>query len=127
MSLDDFLEGAHQRGRGLSAEADAARWLESHGYRVVERNVTSPFGEMDLVGIDGDTLCFVEIKARRSLKFGGPLGAVTPSKRRRLARCASAYLSRRPWDGPCRFDVLGMWVEEGAWRYELIRNAFLVP
>ena len=126
MSLDDFLDGAHQRGRGLSAEADAARWLADRGYRIVERNVESPFGEIDLVAIDGDTLCFVEIKARRSRAYGGPLSAVTVRKQRRLTRCATAYLSRAAWDGPCRFDVLGMSAGDGAWRFELVRNAFLV-
>lgn len=124
MSLSEFLRGSHQRDRGLSAEADGARWLERQGYRLLRRNVASRYGEMDVVALDGDTLCFVEIKARRSGAYGSPFEAVTRDKQRRLTRCARAYLARHPWEGPCRFDVLGMSAEGEIWRFELVRNAF---
>ena len=124
MSLEEFLRGPHQRGRGSSAEADGVAWLESHGYRILGRNVVSRCGEIDVVAVEGDTLCFVEIKARRSERYGPPALAVTPAKQHRLTRCARAYLARRAWQGPCRFDVLAMLAVQGTWRYDLIRGAF---
>lgn len=128
MSVGEFERQESHRHRGVSAEQDGVAWLRAHGYEVVERNVSSRYGELDVVARDGDTLCFVEIKARASDRLGSPLEAVTPAKQRRLTRCAEAYLMHNDHDGPCRFDVLGMLAEgtaEGSrWRYELVRDAF---
>ena len=120
-----FHAGGNTRERGTSAERDGARWLEAHGYTIVATNVAYRFGEIDLVAIDGGTLCFVEIKARRTTRRGTPAEAVTPAKQRRLTRCARAYLRDHPHSGPCRFDVLAMLADGDGWRVELIRDAFL--
>lgn len=132
MSRRAFSGSDSHRARGTSAEERAAAWLERNGYEIVERNVSSRYGELDVVASDADMLCFIEIKARASTAFGSPLDAVTPAKQRRITRCAEAYLTRSGWCGPCRFDVLGMlWTEgdgsrdaEGEWRFELVRDAF---
>jgi len=77
------------------------------GYRIIERNCRSRWGELDLVAYDGDTLVFVEVKARRSLEFGEPAYAVDRRKQSRLIRLAERYLSRRRLGEPtCRFDVV---------------------
>ncbi len=99
----------------------------ARGYRVVVRNESSRYGELDLVALDAQTLCFVEIKARSSDRFGTALEAVTLDKQNRVARAARAYLMRKPYDGPCRFDVLAMDAEDGGWRFELIKDAFQLP
>jgi putative endonuclease len=99
----------------------------ARGYRVVVRNESSRYGELDLVALDGQTLCFVEIKARSSDRFGTALEAVTLDKQNRVARAARAYLMRKPYDGPCRFDVLAMDAEDGGWRFELVKDAFQLP
>ncbi len=119
-----FRHDRSTRERGSAAEEAGARWLVTQGYRPVAHNVTFRFGEIDLIALDGATLCFIEIKARRSTRRGSPTEAVTPGKQRRIARCARAWLSRRPHDGPCRFDVLAMQADGPAWRYELVRDAF---
>jgi putative endonuclease len=115
------------RERGSKAELEGARWLERHGYRILARNVAFRFGELDVVALEGPTLCFVEIKARRTGRYGAPGEAVTPAKQRRLSRGARAWLARRPHQGPCRFDVLAMRAEGPSWRFELVRNAFEAP
>lgn len=119
-----FTDQPHARARGSAAEAIAERWLEGRGYRVVERNVSTRSGEIDLVARDGDTLCFVEVKARAGDRFGPAIAAVDWRKRRRLARAAALYLARTPWDGPSRFDVLGMDLRAEGWCFTLIRDAF---
>ncbi|MCB1057837.1 MAG: YraN family protein, partial [Acidobacteria bacterium] len=104
----EFRDQPHNRARGASAEADARRWLERHGYVVVVANAVTKAGEIDLVALDGDTLCFVEVKARAGLAFGPAIAAVDARKQHRLARAAALWLAHHPHDGPCRFDVLGL-------------------
>lgn len=122
-----FRDQPHHSGRGKVGEADAERWLVGQGYRVIERNVTLRGGEIDLVARDGETLCFVEIKARAGDLYGPAIASVTAQKQRRLARAAARWLSRHPWPGPCRFDVLAMDLEGERWRFQLVRDAFQLP
>jgi putative endonuclease len=123
--LDGFTSEPHTRARGQVGEQAAHRWLEERGYRIVACNVRNDSGEIDVVAWDGETLCFIEVKARSSPDFGPAIEAVTPRKQRRLARAAAHYLVAA--DGPppaCRFDVLGLDLEAGEWRYTLVRDAF---
>ncbi len=126
MSFRRFLTGPHNRAKGAGAEDRAAAWLRRRGFRVIARNVRNAGGELDLVAREGDTLCFVEVKARASDRFGPAILAVDAAKRRKLAQAASAYLAERPWDGPVRFDVLGLDQIEGRVEYTLLRDAFQV-
>lgn len=75
---------------------------------------------------DGDTLVFVEVKARSSMACGRPAEAVDGRKRGRIARAASLYLARRGGgEAPCRFDVVEVLIEPGFLpRVRVIRNAF---
>ena len=124
MSLGEFLRGEHHKAKGSSAESDGAAWLQRQGFTIVERNVGSRFGELDIVARESETLCFIEVKARQTERFGAPAEAVTLDKQRRISRCAQYYLARKPYDGYCRFDVLAMTAEAGNWRFELFRDAF---
>jgi putative endonuclease len=108
-------------------ESAAECWLAEQGFEILERNVLNKAGEIDLIAREGDTLCFVEIKARSSNTFGPAIAAVPPAKQRRIARAAAFYLARNPTDGPCRFDVLGMDLIDENWRFTLVRDAFQVP
>jgi len=121
-----FRGQPHTRAKGAAAERQGVAWLRRQGYRVLAVNVTNRGGEIDVVATDGDTLCFIEIKARASDRFGPAILAVDATKRRKLTRAAGAYLAMHPWDGPCRFDVLGMDLVDGAFKYTLLRDAFLV-
>ncbi len=129
--LRAFLDGSSSRARGRVGEDAAADWLVRHGYRIVARNVTTKVGEIDIVAAEGDTLCFVEVKARATDAYGPAIEAVTPAKMRRIARAAALYLSRRPGRGRaepvCRFDVLGMDKKADGWHFTLVRNAFEAP
>lgn len=124
--VEPFGEQPHTRGRGRVGEDEAVAWLERHGYRIVERNVTNKAGEIDVVARDGETLCFIEVKARQTDRFGPAIEGVTPAKQRRLVRTASLYLALAGLDDvACRFDVLGLDADpDGSWRFTLIRDAF---
>lgn len=127
MQDERFRGQPHTRARGRYGEDRAAEWLATQGYDIVERNVATRSGEIDVVARDGDTLCFIEVKARSSRTYGPAVEAVTPRKQRRLARASALYLLAHPTDAPCRFDVLGMDFADGTWRYTLVRDAFQVP
>jgi putative endonuclease len=123
--MSGFSDQPHNRARGKVGEDDAVRWLEGQGYRVVERNVVNHGGEIDLVARDGDTLCFIEIKARATGAFGPAIAAVDLRKQRRISRAAALYLAVKGHrNTPCRFDVVGLDRSPGGWRYTLIRDAF---
>lgn len=113
------------RERGDTSERLAERHLVGReGYRIVSRNVTYRFGEIDLVAMDGDTLCFVEVKSRVDDRFGPAILAVDREKRRRVILAAEAYLAQSPWEGPCRFDVVGVDGAGDGREVTLLRNAF---
>lgn len=126
--LPPFRTLPHARARGQAAEAQAVAFLEEKGLKVLGRNVRTPVGEIDLIARDGQTLCFVEVKARASKEFGEGVAAVNRAKQRRMARAAAWYLARFPWDGACRFDVLSLDLQpNGLWRATYLPNAFEVP
>ena len=111
MWIDQFWRFARQAQRPLGAqgEALAARYLQRQGYRINERGVRNGRGEIDLVARQGQTLVFVEVKTRRSLRAGNPVLAVDENKQRRLARLALDYCQQhRLLDCPARFDVVGI-------------------
>jgi putative endonuclease len=120
----EFELQTHTRGRGKVGEEAAVRWLKDQGYRILERNVVTHAGEIDVVARDGEALVFLEIKARGSAAYGPAIAAVGPAKQRRVSRAAALYLAIRHLGGPCRFDVLGLDAIEGGWRYTLVRDAF---
>jgi len=123
--LDEFSRLPHARARGEAAEDAAEAYLRARGYRVVERNVAGKLGEIDLVALDGETLVFVEVKARSSAEFGHAIEAVGPRKQARIARAAAMFLAKNRSQRPCRFDVLGLdRAADGSWRFTLVRDAF---
>ena len=112
-------------GMGLSGEDLACKELEQRGYSVLARRYRVRSGELDIVARDGDTLVFVEVKARASHAFGAAAEAVTPLKQRRLMRLATEYMLREHVsECPCRFDVVSIHFDAVAPEIEIIRNAF---
>ena len=111
---------------GFGLESEAAQFLQRRGYRIVARNVRSGGGEIDVVAWDGRILCFVEVRARRSDRFGDPALTVSMPKQRRIVRAAMAYLSRARGSWPMvRFDVVSIVApSDGPRRFTLIQNAF---
>lgn len=98
--------------QGAQAESRAKELLQAAGLRWVASNVRCRAGELDLVMLDGQTLVFVEVRARAAegRHYGGALGTIGRAKRRRLCLAASVFLQqyrRRHGHQPaCRFDVL---------------------
>jgi putative endonuclease len=126
--LKRFGDLPHTHARGVAGEEAAEEFLRLSGYRIVARNVRTKVGELDLVALDGETLCFVEIKTRASAEFGRAVEAVGPQKQRRLAKAALLFLAKNRSQRACRFDVLGLdRARNGAWSFTLVKNAFEAP
>ena len=94
---------------GAQGESIGAAHLEARGLRIVGRNYHTRYGEVDLIAEEGETLVFVEVKARRGTAYGTPEESVTPRKRERLTKTAQVYLAehgldQRHW----RIDVVAI-------------------
>jgi putative endonuclease len=110
---------------GKAGEEAAVQYLCQQGYRILERNYRCRFGEIDLIARDGKTLAFIEVKTRRSQRFGPPAAAVTPEKQRHLIKASQVYLTqKRQAYELCRFDVVTIEVDAEVPRIELIKDAF---
>ena len=110
---------------GQIGEDLAVCYLENQGYIIVERNYRMRMGEIDIIARDGESLVFVEVKTRRSSRFGSPFDAVDFRKQQQVSRVALAYMTRhRCEEMPVRFDVIGVLIERPSSTIELIKNAF---
>ena len=120
---------AHHRV-GRRGEEEAYFFLRKRGYLLVARNYRSARrrGEIDLVGWDGEVLCFVEVKTRTSRDVKPAEAAVDREKRRELSGMAREYLRRVRDEVPWRFDVVSIYYENPGTppHIELFKNAFPV-
>ena len=105
----------------------ARNYLKEIGYAILEMNFRFKMGEIDLIAQDGQTVCFIEVKTRKSLAQGSPFEAVHAWKVRKLSRMAVLYLKLkyRSLEIPSRFDVIAItYGRDGAPRIEHLKNAF---
>jgi len=110
---------------GKTGEDLACEELERRGYAIVTRRYRRRGGEIDIIARDGQTMVFVEVKAREGRDFGEPAEAITAFKRRRIAQLAADYIARRRYhDCPCRFDVVSIRFDAGRPEIEIFQNAF---
>ncbi len=120
---------AHQR-TGRRGEEDAYFYLRRKGYVIIARNYRSPHhrGELDLVGWDQDTLCFIEVKTRTTRDVKPAEAAVDRDKQRELWLVARDFLRQMPPSCQWRFDVLAVYYESrrSGSSFELFQNAFSV-
>jgi putative endonuclease len=72
-------------------EDKACEYLQKLGFKILERNYRKTYGEIDIIAIEKDILCFIEVKTRTSNLFGSPLEAITPWKLRSLIKTAQYY------------------------------------
>ena len=113
---------------GISGENLACAELQRRGYAILDRRYRTRFGEIDIIARDGQTIVFVEVKARLTDDFGGAAAAITGWKQRRIAAMALDYLSRRHLhECPCRFDVVAIDFDPAGPRVIVYPNAFDSP
>ncbi len=114
------------RASGTHGEALAADYLRRRGLRLVGHSYHCRYGEIDLIAMEGKTLCFIEVKTRSNLSVGLPREFVTPKKQQRIRKTAAWYLAEKDLDCPVRFDVAEVYTDaEGRLeRIEYLEDAF---
>lgn len=117
-----LAESPSGRETGRYGEEEAVRFLEKKGVKILARNFRDRDGEIDIIAEEDGVLVFVEVKYRRSSRYGEPEEAVTADKQRRICRTALYYLHQtgRGTQIPVRFDVIS--VTDKSIRH--IRDAF---
>jgi putative endonuclease len=110
---------------GRAGEDTAAVFLASRGYKILQRNYKARLGEIDIIARDKETICFVEVKSRTTVRFGLPQEAVSRSKQRQIAKAALMYLKENNLlDSFARFDVVSVLSSGDGVKIELIKDAF---
>lgn len=113
---------------GKQAEITAEHWLASKGVTVVTRNYHCRQGEIDIIGLDNQTLCFIEVKYRENDHFGSAAQSVTISKQRKIIHTAQIYLAQHNeyQEHACRFDVLTIMGNLEQPQIDWHKNAFII-
>ncbi len=114
------------RAAGDVFELRACAELERAGLKLLVRNFTTRYGELDLVMLDHHDIVFVEVRYRKSASHGDASASVTLSKQSRLIRAAQQWLAFHPQHAQrgCRFDVVTYDGPADAVRSHWLRGAF---
>ncbi|HEX2925683.1 MAG TPA: YraN family protein [Ruminiclostridium sp.] len=122
----------NKRGLGAEGEKEAAEFLKKNGYTVLKTNYrVGRIGEIDIIAMEKEYICFIEVKTRRSSAFGTPGEAVTLAKQKKIRQLAAIYLSNTgETNKSIRFDVVEIIMDKAAdsenrmKSLNLIKNAF---
>lgn len=106
---------------GKKGESAVAKYLKKQGLKILEKNYRTPFGEADLIALDGEETVFIEVKTRTGDAYGTPAEAVGKDKQRRYYQIASYYGLKLGEEPNARFDVAEVFADG---RIEYIKNAF---
>ena len=110
---------------GDQAEQAACNYLTQQGLVVVEKNFYSRSGEIDLIMLDGEALVFVEVRYRKTARFGSALESVTTTKQQRLINTAQYFLQTNTISySQCRFDVVAISTEQNDDNITWVKSAF---
>ena len=97
---------------GRVGEELAASHLERQGYRIVDRNWRCSLGELDIVAVADGVVVAIEVKTRKSSRFGGPLEAITRTKRERLRLLVIEWMREHEVRGALRIDAIGIQLDD---------------
>jgi putative endonuclease len=93
---------------GAEAEAKAADFLRDKGYEIIQSNYRYRRGEIDIIAKHSGLLIFVEVKARKSNRFGEPESFVDSKKHKMIIETADQYINENNWQRDIRFDVISV-------------------
>jgi putative endonuclease len=103
------MKSNHRQSLGHNGESLAAGFLEKKSYTILERNYRTPYGEIDLIANQGDTIVFIEVKTRASCSLGPPEISVTRKKAEHMRYSAEYYIQEHPdLQNEWRIDVISV-------------------
>lgn len=114
-------QDVYKKVLGKKGEKLVAEYLKKQGCKILEKNYRTPFGEADIIALDGEEIAFIEVKTRTSDSYGQPSEAVGKDKQQRYCRIAECYWLQTGKEPNARFDVAEVWADG---RIEYIKNAF---
>ena len=116
----------NKRVLGTVLEDVATDHVCDNGASIIERNFRCRSGEIDIIARDGKYLCFIEVKYRKSVKYGSPETAVDYSKRKKISKASLVYLKCKNLseNTPIRYDVVAIYGDEGEYKIKWIKDAF---
>lgn len=110
---------------GQWGERTALSFLTSAQYTILETNFRAPRAEIDIIARQSDTICFIEVKTRKSIRKGRACESVTPEKQKKIILGATLYLQKkRLMDSKVRFDVIEVYQKENQPEINHIKHAF---
>lgn len=109
---------------GSDGESAAAAYLKKKRYKIIGRNYSCRFGEIDIIARQGNYVVFVEVKTRKSEGFAMAREFVTRSKQERVIKSAMLWLQQNDVELQPRFDVIEVVGEGSARRITHIESAF---
>lgn len=107
----------------IDYEEKAVEFLKIKGYKIIERNFSTHFGEIDIIAKDKDCIAFIEVKARSCGYLVSPKEALDLHKQNKIKRAALWFVRNKP-DQYFRFDFIGIIDHGDHLVYELIKGAF---
>ncbi len=102
----------NNRKIGNIGEDIAKKYLENLGYEIVETQYYTPYGEIDIIAKQNNTISFVEVKYRKSSVKGSPFEAINKKKQTKIINSANHYIQENSIDYDMRFDAIGILGEE---------------
>ncbi len=114
---------------GRSGENKAAAFLKKNGYSIIEKNYKNYLGEIDIIALDKNVVCFIEVRSRRSpAKKEDIFDSIRSDKKMRLSRIALCFLKEKQlMERSARFDIVGVALDENKDNIFLLKNAFELP
>lgn len=109
---------------GMRGELTAQNFLLLHGFTILDINYRFDKAEVDIIAREHETLVFIEVKTRSTLRYGEPYENVTRKKQILMTLAANAYIDQTGWKGETRFDVVSIVTDNEGAHIEHIRNAF---
>ena len=110
---------------GQSGEQAAVVFLKNKGFRIIQTNYRVAGAEVDIIALTGRTLCFIEVKTRKSSDYGLPEAFVHLAKQRKIIRAAKFFSTRKPYrEYLVRFDVVSIISDENGMAFDHLENAF---
>jgi putative endonuclease len=116
---------AEHNETGFAGERLALEWLKERGYQMKELNWRCRHLEVDIIAEKGDTLHFIEVKTRRSTKFGNPEESINKQKMKNLKDAAEQYQHQHPGWKWIQFDVLAILFKPDAIDYWFNQDVYL--
>jgi putative endonuclease len=115
----------NNRELGSKGEDTVVEYLKKKGYLVIEKNFRTRMFEIDIIAKTGNIICFIEVKSRKTSKYGLPREAVTRKKQNQIIKGAMTYIKYKKLKTfVYRFDVVEVFLNEG--KINHIENAFWV-